>query len=49
MLGTDMSHRAGLGLGAAPTAPSTTDTTVVMQLGEYWEAEKQEGIALGVH
>lgn len=40
MLGTDTSHRAGLGLGAAPTAPSTADT-VVMQLGEYWDCGRQ--------
>lgn len=33
MLGTDLSHRAGPGVGAALTAPSTADTTVVMQLG----------------
>lgn len=42
MLGTDMSHRAGPGLGAAPTAPSTADTTVVMQLGEYWDCGGRE-------
>lgn len=41
MLGTDMSHRAGPGLGAAPTAPSTADTTVVMQLGQYWDFGRQ--------
>lgn len=37
VLGTDMSHRAGPALGAAPTAPSAADTIVVMQLGEYWD------------
>lgn len=37
---TDTSHRAGLGLGAAPIAPSTADT-VVMQLGEYWDCGRQ--------
>lgn len=41
MLGTDMSHRADPGLGAAPTAPSTADTTVVVQLGEYWDCGGQ--------
>lgn len=41
LLGTDMSHRAGPGLGAAPTAPSTADSTVAMQLGEYWDCGRQ--------
>lgn len=41
LLGTDMSHRAGPGLGAAPTAPCTADSTVAMQLGEYWDCGRQ--------